>query len=205
MGEILCGHPEGDGHVCILPAAIEHSHNREQDGFPYPEMSQVIADEAALLNQADQMVPARGVAEALGITASEAAANMAVVAQELTDADVKYLTRLGRPPRTDFRAMLGDDTQAWATRTRLAETLGRPYLATALADQLNPETSAALADRLQSLVSQARSETEMKINADVARATHETITNIRTALDLKRDELHKKVSRERFGRGSRLD
>jgi hypothetical protein len=197
MGDLLCGADLGDGYTCAVPAGQGHTHDdaviaKGLDQVIRREMAAAYADPeaAALLKQTDQMVPARGLAEAL----AGATVELDVCVSE------------GRTvPEVDFRAMLGDDTQAWATRTRLAETLGRRYLATALVDQLTPETSAALADRLQSLVSQAVSETEMKINADVARATHETITNIRTALDLKRDELRKEVSRERFGRGSRLD
>lgn len=192
-GALLCGADLGDGYTCAVPAGQDHNHDdaaiaKGVDQIITQDMQAAYAvDEAeraeteALLNQADLMVPARGLAESLagGAVASKA-------------------------PRVDFRAMLGDDSRAWTTRSRLAAVLGRQYLATTLVDQLDPETSATLADRLETLVSQAVSETEMKINQEVATATHTTIMRIRADADEVRSNLRKAVHSERFTGHSRL-
>jgi hypothetical protein len=101
----------------------------------------------------------------------------------------------------DFRHMLKDDAAAWSAKSRLEKVLGRPFLATQLADQLDPHTAASLADRLETLVSQAVAEAELAISRDVAAVVSAKVREIRET----RSEQAKAVSRERFGRPSRLD
>lgn len=102
------------------------------------------------------------------------------------------------PERVDFREMLGDDSQKWTARHRIAHVLGRPYLATQLADQLDPETAAKLADRLETLVKQAREEAVAEINNAV---TAQVVSAIER-LDAQTAAKLREVRNERFGSGS---
>lgn len=112
-------------------------------------------------------------------------------------AEAHYATQAGE---VDFRHMLKDDAAAWSAKARIEKVLGRPYLATQLADQLAPDTAAALADRLESLVSQAVAETEMRLSAETSRLVTEKIAEIRAT----RTSPAEAVSRERFNTPSRF-
>lgn len=101
----------------------------------------------------------------------------------------------------DFRHMLKDDAAAWSAKSRIEKVLGRPFLATQLADQLDPHTAASLADRLETLVSQAVAEAELAISRDVAAVVSAKVREIRET----RSERAKEVTRERFTGRSRLD
>ena len=108
------------------------------------------------------------------------------------------------PTEVDFRAMLGDDSRRWSVQRQLADTLGRPYLATQLAQLLPPDVATRLVQRVDQLLGP---EIERRVSAyvaqlqdDVDRATAETLARLAQAADQKREELH----RERFGTPSRL-
>lgn len=103
----------------------------------------------------------------------------------------------------DFRAMLKDDDAAWSAKTRLAKVLGREYLATRLVDQLDPETAAQLADRLDTLVSQAVAETEMRISGEVQGAVSAYSEQLAADRAARRKQAEE-ASRERFHGHSRL-
>jgi hypothetical protein len=100
----------------------------------------------------------------------------------------------------DFRHMLKDDAAAWSAKSRIEKVLGRPFLATQLADQLDPHTAASLADRLETLVSQAVAEAELAISRDVAAVVSAKVREIRET----RSEQAQAVSRERFNTPSRF-
>lgn len=118
----------------------------------------------------------------------------AVVQAQVTD----EATDVGE---VDFRHMLKDDAAAWSAKSRIEKVLGRPFLATQLADQLDPHTAASLADRLETLVSQAVAEAELAISRDVAAVVSAKVREIRET----RSERAKEVARERFTGRSRLD
>jgi hypothetical protein len=101
----------------------------------------------------------------------------------------------GDAPETDFRAALKDDTHAWDTRSRLEMVLGRPFLATELVDQLTPDTSARLAGRLESLITDAITDAVAKVHHDVEVAVALKINAIHEA----QIKHAREVSRERFG------
>lgn len=100
----------------------------------------------------------------------------------------------------DFRHMLKDDAAAWSAKSRIEKVLSRPFLATQLADQLDPHTAASLADRLETLVSQAVAEAELAISRDVAAVVSAKVREIRET----RSEQAQAVSRERFNTPSRF-
>lgn len=101
--------------------------------------------------------------------------------------------------RVDFREMLSESWQP-AARDRMNAVLGRPYLATQLAELLPADVCMRLVDRLEHLIEErVRSELE-QIHLDVDNAVATTLTRLAAAADDKRREL----TRERFGRTSRL-
>lgn len=101
----------------------------------------------------------------------------------------------------DFRDMLKDDGPAWSVRSRLEKVLGRAYLATALADQLAPETAVRLADRLDKLVEQAVADHELATAQQVAAAVSAKVQEYRESRTTRTEA----VTHERFGRTTRLD
>jgi hypothetical protein len=123
---------------------------------------------------------------------------------EPTDAEMRAQAGrpLDQPPRVDFREMLADDDQAWSVKSRLEKVLGRPHLSTQLADQLDHETGCKLADRLDTLVSQAVSEAVMAINQQVASVTEQTVDRLRVETESARKQL-REATRERFTGTSR--
>lgn len=104
-------------------------------------------------------------------------------------------------PEVDFQAALVDDRAAWAVKSRLEAVIGRPYLATKLADQLDAETGAMLADRLEALLHTAYDQARAQIAGEIS-----------SVVDAKMREIHadrerrgKEATRERFHGSSRLD
>lgn len=105
------------------------------------------------------------------------------------------------PFETDYRALLVDDEHDWSVRHRLTATLGRPALATRLADALPPALGAELADRLDTLVTQARSEAVVELENLIS----EGMTAARDRLSAEAAKQLREVHDERFrGPGSRL-
>lgn len=111
-----------------------------------------------------------------------------------------------RTPEVDFHQMLGDDdSQGWAIQRQLNDQLGRPYLATQLASMLPHEVAMRLVQRIEELtgpeLEKRLGEHVADLQADVDRVTAETLVRLAAAADEKRRDL----TRERFGRRSRLD
>lgn len=146
---------------------------------------------------ADLLGVPSGVAAAASAAMGNAIRAAAEAEQEQRRAEVLGATDQGE---VDFRHMLKDDAAAWSAKARIEKVLGRPYLATQLADQLAPDTAAALADRLESLVSQAVAETETRLSAETSRLVSEKIAEIRAT----RTSPAEAVSRERFNTPSRF-
>lgn len=92
------------------------------------------------------------------------------------------------------------DDQPWSVRARLAESLGRRALATRLADALPPLLGAELADRLDTLITQAITEHDAAVTQQMADHYFEA----RARLDAEAEAKLQELRRERF-KPSRLD
>lgn len=164
-----------------VPTSTTRPHLPPAGGLSYRELRAIYGDPADLppiLPQHEQAIRdgAQALRDAVGVSASDVG-------------------------KVDFRDMLKDDGPAWSARSRLEKVLGRPFLATALVDQLTPEISAKLADRLDTIVSQAVAETEMRISRDVSQAVTSKVREISEERARRTEE----VTHERFGRRTRLD
>lgn len=102
-------------------------------------------------------------------------------------------------PEVDFRAALKNDGHAWGTKSRLEALLGRPYLATQLVDQLDPEVSTRLAYRLQELFTVELERAMHAVNLEVEAQVQAKIAQFET----ERVERAEGVRRERFGSPNR--
>jgi hypothetical protein len=102
--------------------------------------------------------------------------------------------------RVDFREMLSESWQP-AARDRMNAVLGRPYLSTQLAELLPADVCLRLIERLEHLIEERVRSEVAQIHLDVDNAVATTLTRLAAAADDKRREL----TRERFGRSSRLD
>jgi hypothetical protein len=100
----------------------------------------------------------------------------------------------------DLHDQLHADDQPWSVRTRLATSLGRRALATRLADALPPLLGAELADRLDTLITQAVTETEAAITQQLSDGYHAA----RARLDADAAQKLKEVHDERYRGNSRL-
>lgn len=105
-----------------------------------------------------------------------------------------------RVPALDLHQQLKDDDQPWSVRRRLTVILGRPALATRLADQLTPALGAELADRLDTIVTQALTEQQAAITQELSDRYHEA----RARLDANAEAKLKEVHDERYRGHSRL-
>jgi len=216
---VICGHQFVDGGLCHSYAGPDHSH---------PNLDDVIRDAASriqafnddafigdvpeaapgLMQAIAAPVPAYGELRAIYGDPADLPPILPRHQQAITDGAAAVRAAVGvaatKTDRVDFRDMLKDDGAAWSAKARLEKVLGRVYLATRLADQLDPETAAQLADRCETLVSQAVAETELRISGEVASAVTDKITQISVdrAARAKQSE---EARRERFGRPSRLD
>ena len=227
-GNVVCGYLYGDGIMCHEPAGPDHEHPRDNvglaDAVASSELHKMVAEEAftrdsakglwesltgaplpswAEMRQKYPPLPWRKVdPEALREAIHEARKNdVPIGAATAVDLPGGIVVTMD----VDFRAMLKDDNAAWSAKTRLAAVLGREYLATRIVDQLDPETAAQLADRLDTLVSQAVAETEMRISGEVSRVVTDKITAI--SIDrAQRAKQAEEARRERFHNPpSRLD
>lgn len=104
------------------------------------------------------------------------------------------------PQVLDLHQALKDDDHDWSVRTRLTASLGRPALATRLADTLPPLLGAELADRLDHLITQALSEQQARITQELSDRYHEA----RARLDADAAAKLKEVHDERYRGHSRL-
>ena len=100
----------------------------------------------------------------------------------------------------DLHDQLHADDQPWSVRSRLAHSLGRRALATRLADALPPLLGAELADRLDTLITQALTEQEAAITQQLSDEYHAARERIDADARAKLREVHD----ERYKRPSRL-
>ena len=183
-----------------FPALPPLKVNTEKLRGQHPTMFEV--DEFAAFGAPSTMLAAaaaRDVIKASGVSGADLAE--AYTAGDAELARIKAQAEATDVGEVDFRHMLKDDAAAWSAKSRLEKVLGRPFLATQLADQLDPHTAASLADRLETLVSQAVAEAELAISRDVAAVVSAKVREIRET----RSERAKEVTRERFTGRSRLD
>lgn len=212
-GRLLCGQDLGDGLTCHVPATASHSHTSprvEQGLFPSLTTEAATKRLAEVIRAVGFDAPQGSLRRYMEPTPAEVHddAKWAVEHEAVGAAYETGPAECGTPDpvqEVDFREMLGDDDHAWSVRNRLTAVLGRPYLATQIAQHLPADVSARLADRLDSLVSQAIADDRMRTNQAVATATNEAWERIRSATHEARAQLRKELHGERFGRSSRLD
>lgn len=93
-------------------------------------------------------------------------------------------------PALDLHPLLKDDEQAWSVRSRLTTSLGRPALATRLADALPALLGAELADRLDTLITQALTEQQAQITQELSDRYHEARARLDADAAIKLKEVH---------------
>lgn len=212
---VICGHLYDDETICRQPAGPDHTHDapplrdpapglfEQVTGKPLPsytELRAVYGDPADLPPILPEHRPAleefnQRAREALGgISGAEAVRRVAEGAAALREAVGSAATKV------DFRDMLRDDDQPWSPRSRLTVSLGRPALATRLADALPPALAAELADRLDTLVTQAVTEREAHLTQEISDRYHEARARIEADAAEKLREVHD----ERYRGHSRL-
>lgn len=178
-GRLLCGYPledVADGTLCrnTAPCVV----HRDRDLSP--------ADGIAASN------PVPGLYEK--VTGKTLPAFAAMVTRAVS-------TRHDPDAPADLHDALDDDSPAWSVRSRLTAVLGRPALATRLADALPPLLGAELADRLDTLITQAVSESEAQITQQLSDQYHAA----RARLDADAEKKLREVHYERYRGSSRLD
>lgn len=115
-------------------------------------------------------------------------------------ADLKPIPKYDPDSPLDLHDQLHADDQPWSVRSRLAASLGRRALATRLADALPPLLGAELADRLDTLVTQAVTEAEAAMTQEISDRYYEA----RAALDADAAQKLREVHDERYRRPSRF-
>ena len=177
-GRILCGYP-------VLPAAHPHGPILCSNTAPCPIHRNQRVDlerdaEEAQLNQA---------------AAIEAEQHKAA-------ADLAPIPRYDPASPLDLHEQLHPvDEAPWSVRARLAKALGRRALATRLADALPPLLGAELADRLDTIVTQALTEQQAQITQQLSDEYHTARARLEADAAQKLRELHD----ERYRSPSRLD
>lgn len=176
-GRILCGWPYGNSMTCMNTApCVVH---RERDLSPAADIP--------------ASNPAPGLPDALGNRLSPAT----LAAYKVDDSGQVKATELAP---LDLHDSLKDDTQAWSVRSRLTKSLGRPALATRLADALPPLLGAELADRLDTLITQALTEQQAQITQELSDSYYAA----RARLDADAAQKLKELRNERHRTPSRL-
>lgn len=142
--------------------------------------------------------PVKGLHEAIS---GEPSPGFAELRERYGDpADLKPIPHYDPGSPVDLHDQLHADDQPWSVKSRLATSLGRRALATRLADALPPLLGAELADRLDTLITQAVTETEARITQDLSDEYHAA----RARLDADAAKKLKEVHDERYKRPSRL-
>lgn len=177
---IKCGHLFSDGSLCLMPAHPQHEHHDDPKD-PAPGLYAKVSG--------GQPLPSFAELRARYGDPSD----LPPVAHFTVDADGKTTQHAPVPERVDFRDMLTTDA-AWSVKSRLEVALGRPYLATKIAEQLDPETAARLCDRLDDLLRSAFDVARTQIAAEVSSAVDARIH----AWQAEQDRRAKAVTRERF-------
>lgn len=119
----------------------------------------------------------------------------AVAALELAGPDPAYSAG-----RVDFAEMLKTDAQ-WSLKHRFDELLGRPYLSTQLAAMLPADVALRLVERAEAVIVLRTQANLDRLANEINRTTEATIDRLAKTANEKREEL----TRERFGRTTRLD
>lgn len=178
-GRLLCGYPLGDDVTCRNSAPCVVHRDRDLSA-------------AADIPASD---PARGLVAAIKRTRRVPLDPPSASLTPPTEAVTEEI------PVVDLHGALKDDTQPWSVRSRLTTSLGRPSLATRLADALPPILGAELADRLDTLITQALTEQEAQITQELSDRYHEARARIDADAAKKLQEVHD----ERFRGHSRFN
>lgn len=206
-GRLLCGADLGDGVACRVYADHPHNHPNDADR----------RETEALLNQADQMVPARGLQEtnARFLAAQAAGMGQAVRAaaqhemDEAKDAvargyvggreDLAHAISTAEALGPESAVEIADRQRPlpeWSSEYKLRHVLARPSLARRLCEALEPPDAAELAEVLDGLFERRMTD----VQRAVAEVTEETLARMHEDAQTKLRE----VRDERFGRSSRL-
>lgn len=179
-GRLLCGADLGDGVVCREPAGTMHvTHVLAAKARDEAER----ADTEALLNQADHMIPAKGLHEVLTGVPLPSYAEMRAKYDKPVPSTVEV---------ADERRPLPE----WSCEYKLRHVLGRPSLARRLCAHLEPAEAAELAEVLDGLFERSM----VAVQRAVDEVTEETLARMHEDAQTKLRE----VRDERFRGHSRL-
>jgi hypothetical protein len=236
-GRLLCGADLGDGVACRVYADHPHNHPNADDAAIAAGIDQVIKSDLAaaleaddleaeaLLKRADQMVPAKGLAETiarypLGVSGAVAAGAMVGMGQavraaaqhemdEAKDAvargyvggreDLAHAISTAEALGPESAVEIADRQRPlpeWSSEYKLRHVLARPSLARRLCEALEPPDAAELAEVLDGLFERRMTD----VQRAVAEVTEETLARMHEDAQAKLRE----VRDERFGRSSRL-
>jgi hypothetical protein len=148
-GVIRCGHKYSDDSLCMAPASAGHAatHRASELADELPRLERLADEEAErlateeLLNRADRMVPAKGLAEVV-------AARGQVVVFDRPGGYVVKETAQRRPTYDVLRAASAERAQFTTdqAKTMLSAALGtRPHLAARVIEKLGPVLAGELA------------------------------------------------------------
>lgn len=193
---VQCGYPlEVDGSVMCRNTAPCPIHRDRRIGETAAEARERQELEALLNAAAD---PAPGLYE---VISGESPPTFAEMRERYGDPQgLNPIPKYDPDAPADLHEQLHADDQPWSVRSRLAKSLGRRALATRLADALPPLLGAELADRLDTLVTQAVTEAE----AAMTQAISDRYYEARAALDADAEQKLKEVHDERYRRPSRF-
>lgn len=192
---VLCGHLYGDGTICRAYAGPDH------DPLSHFEADEKVSDPAPGLYETISGRPLPRYAELRERYGDprdlpplpNPAAHFTV--DQTGDVTQHKPIPSADTGRVDFREMLTTD-QAWTVKARLEVALGRPYLATKIAEQLHPEIAAKLCDRLEAVLGTAYETARAEISNEVAAVVESRVEQWRKDVD--RARRAKEATRERF-------
>lgn len=159
---IRCGYPFGDGSMCMTPAGVEHVH--EEGGFisvagrgawytpPTIDEEQERRETEDLLNRADRMVPAKGLAEAIS---SYLVDDVMPLPFEYTPGIATEHANYRRPTYDVLKAASAERARFTTEQAQsmLSAALGtRPHLAARVIDKLGPVLAGELARAVDTAV-----------------------------------------------------
>jgi hypothetical protein len=202
-GRILCGYPlSEDGSVTCRNAAPCPVHRDKRVGAEDDTIE--LAAVEAQLNEAtpEPAEPMRDPAPGLHeiVTGKPLPPYAELRAKYGSPSDLKPIPKYDPDSPLDLHDQLHADDQPWSVRSRLQTSLGRRSLATRVADALPPLLGAELADRLDTLITQALTEQEAAITQEISDRYHEA----RARLDADAEKKLQEVHDERYRGHSRL-
>lgn len=203
-GRILCGYPvSNDGSVLCRNAAPCPVHRDKRPPAADDDTTELAAVEAQLNDATPEPAepmrdPAPGLHEIL--TGKPLPPYADLKAKYGDPANLKPIPKYDPDSPVDLHDQLHADDQPWSVRSRLQASLGRRALGTRVADALPPLLGAELADRLDTLITQALTEQQAAITQEISDRYHEA----RARLDADAEKKLQEVHDERYRGHSRL-